>query len=61
MNVTDELQRLQELHSSGTLDDDEFAQAKARLLSDAPPVPPIPTFAPGVDLATLEQETKMWA
>jgi hypothetical protein len=33
MNITDELERLGRLHKDGTLSDDEFAQAKSRLLS----------------------------
>lgn len=38
MSLTDELQRLHQLHRDGALTDDEFAQAKARLLqaADAP-------------------------
>ena len=32
MSMSDELERLQRLHSSGTLTDEEFAQAKAKLL-----------------------------
>jgi phage shock protein C len=32
MNVSDEIKRLHELHQAGALTDDEFAQAKARLL-----------------------------
>jgi hypothetical protein len=33
MNLTDELERLGRLHKDGTLSDEEFAQAKSRLLS----------------------------
>jgi hypothetical protein len=33
MNVTDELERLSKLHKDGTLSDEEFAQAKSKLLS----------------------------
>jgi hypothetical protein len=33
MNITDELERLGRLHKDGTLSDEEFAQAKSRLLS----------------------------
>ena len=33
MNVTDELERLSKLHKDGTLNDEEFAQAKSKLLS----------------------------
>ncbi len=32
MSMSDELERLQRLHASGTLTDEEFAQAKAKLL-----------------------------
>ena len=32
MSVADEIKRLHELHQAGALSDDEFAQAKARLL-----------------------------
>ncbi len=33
MSLADELQRLEQLHQRGALSDDEFARAKARLLS----------------------------
>jgi hypothetical protein len=33
MSIADELHKLQELHQSGALTDDEFAQAKARVLA----------------------------
>jgi phage shock protein PspC (stress-responsive transcriptional regulator) len=33
MSLADELQRVEELHQRGALSDDEFARAKARLLS----------------------------
>lgn len=32
MNMTDELERLSQLHKDGALNDEEFAQAKAKLL-----------------------------
>ena len=35
MNVADELEKLQQLHQSGGISDDEFAKAKAKLLSHA--------------------------
>ncbi len=40
---TDDLVKLAELHRDGTLTDDEFATAKARLLGvgDVPPPPPV--------------------
>jgi hypothetical protein len=37
MNLTDELQKLADLHSEGKLTDQEFADAKAKLLSPGPP------------------------
>ena len=65
MNVADELQKLQQLHESGAINDDEFALAKARLL-DEPPLssggpqgPQAPPASP--DPATLEQQTRQWA
>ncbi|MGD1083213.1 MAG: SHOCT domain-containing protein [Verrucomicrobiota bacterium] len=33
MNLTEELERLSQLHKDGTLSDDEFAQAKSKLLN----------------------------
>jgi len=33
MNITDDLERLGKLHKDGTLNDGEFARAKAKLLS----------------------------
>ena len=33
MNITDELERLGRLHKDGTLSDEEFAQAKRKLLN----------------------------
>ena len=43
MNMTDELERLSQLHKDGTLSDEEFAQAKSKLLSQpsgSEPAPP---------------------
>ena len=45
MGLTDELKNLSDLHSSGALTDGEFADAKARLLTNAAP-PPLPPPAP---------------
>ena len=36
MNISDEIKRLHELHQAGALSDEEFAAAKARLLSSEP-------------------------
>jgi hypothetical protein len=46
MSVSDELQKLQELHRTGGLSDEEFAKAKAKLL-DSPPAEAIREGAPG--------------
>jgi hypothetical protein len=35
MNMTDELERLSKLHNDGALNDEEFAQAKAKLLNSS--------------------------
>jgi hypothetical protein len=42
MNMTDELERLAQLHKSGALTDDEFAQAKNKLISQPAEVPEPP-------------------
>ncbi len=42
MNLADELAKLEQLHAKGALSDDEFARAKARLLTDRPSPPPPP-------------------
>jgi phage shock protein C len=39
MSVAEEIKRLHELHQAGALSDEEFAQAKARLLSQESSVP----------------------
>ncbi|MEY2786951.1 MAG: hypothetical protein RLZZ34_94 [Verrucomicrobiota bacterium] len=62
MNLTEELQKLQQLHQSGAINDEEFSRAKARLINEpspasgGPQVPPIQTS--GTD---LEQQTQQWA
>jgi hypothetical protein len=56
MNVADELEKLQQLHQSGGISDDEFAKAKAKLLT---------TPTSGLDSlfgsGNTEQQTKQWA
>jgi phage shock protein PspC (stress-responsive transcriptional regulator) len=42
MSISEEIGRLGELHQRGTLSDDEFARAKARVLDGATRVPPPP-------------------
>ena len=56
MNVADELQKLQQLHDSGGISDEEFAQAKAKLLA-APASGLNSLFGPG----NTEQQTRQWA
>lgn len=43
MNLTEEIERLHQLHQTGALTDDEYAQAKAKLLA----APEAGGFAPG--------------
>ncbi len=45
MALSDELEKLAELHQRGVLGDDEFARAKARLLDGAALPPPRPAAA----------------
>jgi uncharacterized Tic20 family protein len=52
MNVTDELQKLQQLHHSGALSEEEFSQAKATLLSRRD--------GTAQDPAALDRETNQW-
>ncbi|MEX2140885.1 MAG: DUF4870 domain-containing protein [Pirellulales bacterium] len=53
MNLTDELQKLQQLHQSGALSDEEFAQAKAALFDRRD--------LTAHDPAALARETNQWA
>lgn len=57
MNVADELEKLQQLHQSGAINDDEYTLAKAKLLRSQPNAPPLPG---GTDLVAQEQQTKLW-
>jgi uncharacterized Tic20 family protein len=64
MNVADELQTLQELHQAGALNDDEFALAKARLLSGPSGVEPGTAASfetTGASFMAQEQQTRQWA
>ena len=45
MSISDELDKLGELHRSGVLSDDEFARAKARVIGDAGRAGPAPAAA----------------
>jgi uncharacterized protein len=63
MSLGDELQKLRQLHQSGALSDEEFAQAKARLLGEPQPAAnadqpsALPAFS---DPAYLEKQTRQW-
>jgi hypothetical protein len=46
MSIADELRKLQELQASGALTPEEFAQAKAVLLKEAPAAPDLPNLSP---------------
>ena len=55
MNLTDELERLAQLHNSGTLSDEEFALAKSKLLSQSAPTESAeqadPSATPPIDMS----------
>ena len=53
MDIAAELQKLQQLHEAGVLDDDEFASAKKKILEGAP--------ASGAVAPSLEMQTRQWA
>jgi uncharacterized Tic20 family protein len=63
MNLASELEKLQELHRSGAINDDEYTLAKAKLLSQAPHAEPVfPSSPPtGLNPPSLEQQTRQWA
>ncbi len=54
MNISHELERLRRLHDDGTLDDHEFAEAKARLLEEGG------DFHSDADLDKESREWAMW-
>ena len=64
MSMTDELQKLQRLHETGALNDEEFSLAKAKLLNGSTGAePPRDSFygGPIFEPAALERETRRWA
>jgi Short C-terminal domain len=62
MNLSEELEKLRQLHQTGALSAEEFAQAKAKLLN-APPAALAATPGPAlvVDPVLLERDTRQWA
>ena len=63
MSIADELQKLQQLRQSGTINDEEFAKAKERLLNGQAAEPPLASIPPAgaVSAPDLEQQTRQWA
>jgi uncharacterized protein len=59
MNVTEELEKLQQLHQSGAINDEEFAQAKAKLLNGQPASGT--PFGAGFLSGDAETQTRQWA
>ncbi len=57
MTVADELQKLQQLHQSGAISDDEFAKAKANLLGKSASAGPRSFLGIGVG----ENPARQWA
>src|SRR5438445_10017998 len=63
MNLGDELHKLQQLHQTGALSDEEFAKAKARLLDEPPAVSGFDSASSmprAADPAYIEQQTRQW-
>lgn len=59
MNVADELQKLQQLHQSGAISDEEFAQAKSNLLN--PPPGGLEAMFGSAGAGVTEQQARIWA
>jgi len=62
MNLTDELRKLAELHQEGHLNDQEFADAKRRLIAESRDEPPTPsTTSEAVQLAEKSYRSSRWS
>jgi|SRR5262245_14961128 len=63
MSISVELDKLKKLHDDGTITDEQYEQAKARLLSEpAPAADELPDEPERFDAATDdEKETRQWA
>jgi uncharacterized Tic20 family protein len=59
MSLPDDLAKLQELRSTGAISEEEFQQAKSRLLSGTAP-PPYPGAGIG-NPQSIENDTRFWA
>jgi len=64
MSVATELEKLQQLHQSGAISDEEYAKAKQHVLNGGTvtveAVPASASASPTVDPAKIEQETRTW-
>jgi hypothetical protein len=64
MSVAEELRKLDQLHQSGAINNDEYVLAKAKILKDTPDMesgfggPPVGTK---LSSAAEEQQTRQWA
>ena len=58
MNLSEELQKLEQLRASGSINDAEFAAAKAKLLNEQPAASPVAVMPAPVN---IEQQTRQWA
>jgi uncharacterized Tic20 family protein len=63
MALADELEKLQRMHQTGALSDDEFARAKAALLEGGQVTATPPARAQWTETApaSVEQQTRQWA
>jgi Short C-terminal domain len=63
VNLTDELQKLADLRAQGHLTDAEFAEAKRKLLSQAPAATPPPPVVPnaGADVTSRVADKTYWS
>ena len=63
MSIADELQKLEQLRQSGTINDEEFAKAKERLLNGQAAEPPFASIPPAgpASAPDLERQTRQWA
>jgi uncharacterized Tic20 family protein len=61
MNISDELQKLQQLHQSGALTDDEYARAKDKLLGGSAAIQEGPGVFAEAGPSSREQQTRQWA
>ncbi len=57
MTIDEELQKLQQLHQTGVLSDEEYGRAKARLLNN----PSSFSTGAGANTSTVDLQTRRWA